>query len=123
MGDKKPKTDHLKPTQFKKGQSGNPGGKPRKPAITAMLREFVFSKDPGTKKLWGERIVEAIAKKAAKGNVAAFAEITNRLDGKPKETVELVEKSKMPGVSDAELARKLQVRGAQGPDGGPADGA
>jgi hypothetical protein len=68
------------PEGFKKGQSGNPKGRPKGKSITAQLRKLM---DEG---LEGRDLADAMAKaayKAAlKGDHRFWKEIIERLDGK-----------------------------------------
>jgi hypothetical protein len=65
----------LKEHQWKPGQSGNPGGRPKTKQVRDALQKLV-------NELGLEPAVRAIYTKAAEGDVAAFREIADRLDGK-----------------------------------------
>lgn len=79
-----------KKTQWKKGQSGNPNGQPRKlPSLNAALTKvFGVTSDDDISKV--ELILEAMYKQAIKkGNVQAANLILDRMHGKPKQAVEI----------------------------------
>jgi len=79
-----------KKTQWKKGQSGNPNGQPRKlPSLNAVLtRVFGVTKDDDVSKI--DLLIEAMYKQAIKkGNVQAANLILDRMHGKPKQSVEV----------------------------------
>lgn len=72
--------------QFKKGQSGNPGGmKKGTVSLTRVLREMGDKCPPGTEKTYYEHAAIALWEQARKGNVAALDLLFNRLEGKPKD--------------------------------------
>jgi len=82
----------LKP--FKKGQSGNPNGRPRKEAcITTVLQSrmgVVPQIDIGGKvntKTWAELIADSLLVNAYKGNAAAMHELMDRIEGKVAQPV------------------------------------
>lgn len=67
-----------KEKQFKKGQSGNPKGAPRKlPALDKLLSEKNDSDY--------EAVISAIFARAKKGDMKAAELLLNRAYGKPKE--------------------------------------
>lgn len=68
---------------FRKGQSGNPGGKPKGIIGKALLRQLRANKRAD---LAG--IIEGVIKTAKDGNPAAFAQIRDTVDGKPEQTIE-----------------------------------
>lgn len=79
-----------KKTRWKKGQSGNPNGQPRKlPSLQAALTKvFGVTHDDDISKV--ELILEAMYKQAIKkGNVQAANLILDRMHGKPKQAVEI----------------------------------
>lgn len=79
--------DPPKHTQFKKGQSGNPAGKPKKlPAIDDLLSEVLG--DDGSGKSEARAIIEALHKRAKKGDVRAAELLLERAYGKPKQPIE-----------------------------------
>ncbi len=84
------KKSNLKP--WKKGQSGNPKGRPKKTdCLTSLLAEEIDKVDPEDKhkRTWRELIVIATMRLAIKGNAAALKEVWDRMDGKVKDEVEM----------------------------------
>jgi hypothetical protein len=80
----------LTPHRFKPGQSGNPGGRPKK-QVTAALERELNNLVPGDseKRTWLQLMVQGAIKKAVKGDMKAFAEIIDRLEGKAMQAHEL----------------------------------
>lgn len=83
---------------FKKGQSGNPAGRPkgsknRSTIIREMLDMMVQVKDDNGDEVWQSneyRMVQAMVNKAIeKGDVAAFNALYDNLYGKLKDTVDM----------------------------------
>lgn len=62
-------------TWFKPGQSGNPSGRPKSKPVRDALRALI-------EELGLEQAVRAIYTKACEGDVSAFKEVADRLDGK-----------------------------------------
>lgn len=67
--------------KFKKGQSGNPNGRPPKLFEAALIRALK-QEDPKTKANALRRIADALVTEACNGNVQAIKEIAERTDGK-----------------------------------------
>lgn len=73
---------------FKKGQSGNPNGAPKKKhSITATIREMM-DEEPEIKKSLAKRILAM----AAKGDIIAIKTIWSYLDGMPAQDLNLAGK-------------------------------
>ena len=66
-------------TRWKKGQSGNPGGRPKGESITARLRRVLEGEHNGRVLL--DLLAERIAKEALSGKLAFVKEVLDRLDG------------------------------------------
>lgn len=79
----------LKPYQWKQGQSGNPNGRPKKTmALTNALKEYSELKDE-TGKTYREKLTEKLYSMALEeGDIIALKYIYDRVEGKPKETIE-----------------------------------
>jgi hypothetical protein len=76
----------LKP--FPKGVSGNPGGRPKSKPLSEVLEYLLEEPAPrGKGKTWADVIVDALIRRAAKGDTRAFREIANRTDGKPHQAM------------------------------------
>jgi hypothetical protein len=83
---KNPKQENLKP--FKKGESGNPNGRPRKlPQLDELLADILGEDKDGITA--AEAILKALRAKAAKGDIRAAEVLLDRAYGKPKQTTEL----------------------------------
>jgi len=70
--------------RFKKGESGNPKGRPKGTGITDKLREIVF-KDDGKV---AEELADMARKAAMDGDYRFWNAITERLDGKVPDKIE-----------------------------------
>jgi Family of unknown function (DUF5681) len=79
-------------TRFHKGQSGNPGGRPSYKEISAALRSFLALPvgTPIIPKTNAEVVAWRWLKLAKKGNLAAARELTNRVEGLPRLTAEVI---------------------------------
>lgn len=88
MGDKQPTikknpADHL--PKWKKGQSGNPKGRPPKDlTLTSLLKDEIDKICPADKegRTWRHLLVIATMRLAIKGESAALKEVWQRLDGR-----------------------------------------
>ena len=78
-----PKPENIEPHKYKKGQSGNPKGRPKKlPSLTEALANVLD--DGGI-----DKIMEAMRKEAAKGNTQAARLLLEYGYHKPKQALEL----------------------------------
>lgn len=72
---------------FKKGQSGNPNGRPRKlPELDKLLADVLGEEKDGVSA--AEAILKALRLKASKGDVRAAEIILDRAYGRARQTIE-----------------------------------
>lgn len=84
------RNDPPKEYQFKKGQSGNPKGRPKKaPGLDQILAD-VLSEVKGGKNT-AEKIISRLALQAVKGNIRAAEVLLERAYGKVKQQIEVDE--------------------------------
>ena len=88
---------------FKKGQSGNPSGRP-KSDLTKLLSQFVQKTPDGGKEPWKHLIIKRIIALAVQGDMEAVKFIWDRLEGKPALSVAI---SGSVGVFTPETLRDL----------------
>jgi hypothetical protein len=74
-------------TRFRKGQSGNPGGRPKGRSITAALRELLDREHNG--RVIAELIAERLVRDALQGKFPQAKEILDRSDGRVTERHEV----------------------------------
>ena len=103
--------DNLKP--FKKGQSGNPNGRPKKEyCLTDILKEQGETEDVQTSN--GQKISRknALGQKlwamAMGGDITAMRYVYDRIDGKPNQTIDTTIKkdTNMKSIMDKYKERK-----------------
>ena len=94
MANKNPNKENLKP--FKKGESGNPNGRPKKlPELDKLLADVLGEEKDGITA--GEAILKALRAKASKGDVRAAEVLLDRAYGKAKQTMDVsVSKKNLP---------------------------
>jgi len=96
-------------TRWKRGQSGNPGGRPKSRLLSEALRARLADVKPDDPA--GRTFIELVAENLihlactqGPGAVAAINEIGNRLEGRPMQAVEISDLSRdIREKSDAEL--------------------
>lgn len=66
---------------FAKGQSGNPGGRP-KDSLTTAIRTQIAKKAPGVDVTYREVIALKLLELAGSGNIEAIKLVLDRVDGK-----------------------------------------
>jgi hypothetical protein len=72
--------------QFKKGESGNPNGRPRKlPELDKLLADVLGEEKDGVSA--AEAILKALRLKASKGDVRAIELMLDRAYGKAPQTI------------------------------------
>jgi hypothetical protein len=73
--------------RWKKGETGNPNGRPRKlPELDKLLADVLGEEKDGVTA--GEAILKAIRARAAKGDVRAAELLLDRAYGKPKQSID-----------------------------------
>jgi len=81
----------LEKNKWKKGQSGNPSGRPPgSVSIVEGIKRKLLEIEPGNKKTYLELFLTKLFLKAIKeGNEQLMKDIINRVDGMPKQTTDL----------------------------------
>lgn len=109
---------------FKKGQSGNPGGRNKQEEFTNLVRAIGNIEDPKTRRRKLYDVVMKLYEQALEGEGWAIMHIGDRLDGKPKnETV--VKRVNVKEMTDDEIMQEInelrQTDVANGADAAPSD--
>lgn len=76
-----------KHSQFKKGQSGNPKGRPKLPDLSELM-DKTLGKADAQGITAAERILKKLERMAAQGNLKAAEILLDRGYGKPKQQVD-----------------------------------
>jgi hypothetical protein len=81
---------HKLGNRFKKGETGNPSGRPKLTKLTEALREQLTEEMPSApERTVAEAIARALIREAVSGNVQAAREIADRTEGKPKQSIDV----------------------------------
>jgi hypothetical protein len=75
---------------FRKGQSGNPGGRPRHDTLTASLLAKLKEWAPGADdKTVADCLATVLIREALLGNIQAIKEIVDRTEGRAKQALDV----------------------------------
>lgn len=78
----KKKLEWLKPCQFKEGQSGNPGGRPKRKVFSDSLRAVIDTTDPETQRTMAVELWNAAFEMAMTGDCELLKILLDRSEGK-----------------------------------------
>lgn len=111
---------------FAKGQSGNPAGRPKEAKLIrdalTLAAKRVCETDPDGRIMLAvaaEKVVEA----ATKGDLLAFKEMADRIDGKPRQELEHETGEQMSEMLIGWLGERLKLKKANGHANGHANGS
>lgn len=107
------------PYRWQPGQSGNPGGAPKGPRLSAILQEVIGQTMPadGQRALKdlidagatiGQIIAMALALKAAEGNLDAVNVLADRTEGAPEQSLNVFDAEAVRQKRWAQAAEALQ---------------
>ena len=82
--------------QFKKGESGNPKGRPKMPDLSEAIAKILNEEKDGRSAL--DAILAALRMKAAKGDVRAAQELFDRGYGKASQLIINEDKNTLAGI-------------------------
>jgi hypothetical protein len=75
---------------FQPGQSGNPAGRPKVIVVSEALRAQLAQQMPGAdESTFAEALAKALIDKALSGDVLAAREVLDRVEGKPKQSIDV----------------------------------
>jgi len=100
-----------KPHRFRKGQTGNAGGRPKSKLLSDAYKSMLAQPVPGDPegRTWADLAAERMIHAIVKGNVHAAREIAERTEGKACQQVEPIgENSGVPRMSREELLRRVR---------------
>lgn len=98
---------------FKKGQSGNPGGRIKDKAFTDAVRMALAEDDVVSGKRKLRAIAEKLVDEAVNGQPWAVQMVADRLEGKPVQAVEVGGPGDFAEMQDAELIETIRDRAQQ----------
>jgi hypothetical protein len=96
--------DKTLPHRWQPGQSGNPGGRPKRRLIDELLEELLLTEDSKV----AEAIARALLAKAKRGDLRAVQLVVERVQGRPKQAMEL-SGSGLDGLVEAIRAARQRV--------------
>ncbi|HZS09513.1 MAG TPA: DUF5681 domain-containing protein [Blastocatellia bacterium] len=100
---------------FQPGQSGNPQGRPKKRTLSEHLREVMARTHPEhPDRTYGELIAIKLAEEAVSGNVTAAREVFDRLEGRPRQQLDVTVDSRKQQLAQTALDEYLRQAEAEG---------
>ncbi|MGE5754265.1 MAG: DUF5681 domain-containing protein [Planctomycetaceae bacterium] len=95
----------LRQYQFRPGQSGNPGGRPKNLTLTDRLRRVLDQASPSGETI-GDGVVRVLVELAVAGDRRAILDIFERVDGKVPPVVEATHDEAYAGAAEIIRARQ-----------------
>jgi hypothetical protein len=88
---KEERVERLKPYRFQKGKSGNPKGRPKSITISEAYRQSLSKLVPNDPegRTFTQKIADLMVQRASTGDVQAAKEITDRIEGKARQAIDV----------------------------------
>jgi hypothetical protein len=83
--------DKTIPHRWQPGQSGNPGGRPKRTPLADACRDVLALPVPGDSegRTYAQKIAATLAEKAVDGDIRAAQELADRAEGKARQSIEI----------------------------------
>ena len=109
------KVPDSKGTQFKPGQSGNPGGRPKVAPHSNACRDILSKPVPADteNRTYAQVIAQTLADRAIGGDLHAAREIADRAEGRPRQSLE-IENSELREAFDRMNREELEAYASEG---------
>jgi len=105
------------PSRWKKGESGNPAGRPPKgQSMTDLMEKYLGGVEEGQKKTRKELLVKKMGILAFDGDLNAMKLIWNYLDGMPKQTIDASISQSLAKLPEEELHEAYRAIDKDGTD-------
>jgi hypothetical protein len=103
--------------QFAPGTSGNPLGRPKITKLSESLRQQIAETNPDAdEQTVAEQIAKTLIKMALSGDIAAIKECFDRLEGRPRQAVDLDiqatdwrDEARRYGINESEVAHQARL--------------
>jgi hypothetical protein len=107
-------------TPWPKGVSGNPGGRPKKTALSDAIREQLAQVDEKDQagRTNAEIIAAALVARAKKGDIRAASEIADRAEGRPSQSLNLQGRMEVCTVEERRARLEVLIRKLAAWEGG-----
>jgi len=112
QGDNKEKIGNKNPPkefQWKPGQSGNPKGRP-KFSLVSILKELLQEVPEGKKEMKAKVLMREAIEKAMEGDTFMLRDIINRIDGMPRQGIDLGLGEEIDGIEVKIIKTKDEVK-------------
>jgi hypothetical protein len=102
-------------TQFKKGVSGNPGGRPKRTPLADACRDVLALSVPDDPegRTYAQKIAATLAEMAAEGDIGATRELADRAEGRARQSIE-IEQSRLREAFDRMSRDELEAYAVSG---------
>jgi len=107
--------DKTIPHRWQPGQSGNPGGRPKRTPLADACREVLALPVPGDSdgRTYAQKIAATLAEKAAEGDIRAAAELADRAEGRARQAIE-IEQTRLREAFDRMSHEELEAYAVSG---------
>jgi hypothetical protein len=107
--------DKLIPHRWQPGQSGNPGGRPKRTPLADARREVLDQPVPDDPegRNYAQKIAATLADKAAEGDIRAAQELGDRAEGRARQAIE-IERTRLREAFDRMSVEELEAYAASG---------
>lgn len=108
-GNRQPKTDHLKPWQFKPGQSGNPGGRPKGPSMKTYVKRMLRKMNDEERMEFLKGLDKDVIWKMAEGSPETKSDVTSKGERIMILPPEEIERNKLPSNTEHSSEEQKEI--------------